>query len=79
MLGRMPTVERELITTGQAAELLNVSHSTVARAARRGELPYVQQLPGSKGAYLFDPDVIEAERERRLERALQTVTALEGP
>lgn len=56
----------ELITTTQAAYVLGVSVSTVARAARRSELPYVQRLPGSKGAYLFDPDVIEEERKRRL-------------
>lgn len=74
----MPTVERELITATEAATRLNVSHSTVARAARRGELPYVQRLPGNKGAYLFDPDVIEVERQRRLERQREIVRALGG-
>lgn len=75
----MPTVERELITGTEAAKRLNISPSTLSRLARRGELPYVQRAgKGPKATYLFDPDVIKAERQRRLERALATVTALEG-
>ncbi|MGH6691097.1 MAG: helix-turn-helix domain-containing protein [Gammaproteobacteria bacterium] len=61
----MPTAERELITTAEAAERLACHISTVARLVRTGKLSYARRLPGERGDYLFDPaEVAELARER---------------
>jgi hypothetical protein len=62
----MANTERELITTAQAAERLALSIWHVAKLARTGQLPYAQKLPGQKGAYLFDPAVIDQLATERL-------------
>lgn len=64
----MPTAERELITTGEAAERLACHISTVARLVRTGKLPYSRRLAGERGDYLFDPADVAAVAAQRLQR-----------
>lgn len=47
-----------LITAAQVAERLGVSVRTVQRRAAAGELPVAMQVPGYRGALLFDPEQI---------------------
>ena len=56
----------DLLTTYQVARLLGVSRMTVYRAVESGEVVPALKVPGSKGTYLFTPDVIEAWRGQRL-------------
>lgn len=55
----------ELLTTAQTADRLGISVPTVNRWAAGGRLPFVQKLEGPRGAYLFDPDVIDALTESK--------------
>ena len=57
------------ITSRQVAETRGVSHSTVMRMVRAGEMMPLEKLPGTTGAYLFDSAEVERafkERKRRL-------------
>lgn len=59
-------MSKSLITTTQAGQLLGKSTRTVSRLAETGQLAYVQRLPGPRGHYLFDPEVVlkfQAEQE----------------
>lgn len=47
-------MEKELVTTAQAAGILGCTVRTVHRMVQRGALHPVQQFPGYRGAYLFD-------------------------
>jgi len=58
MSTKRPGRGRDLITTAEIARDLDVSVRTVLRFAQSGELPYVQKLPGVRGAYLFDPGTV---------------------
>lgn len=51
----------DLLTTAQVAERLQLDISTINYRVRVGTLPIAQKLPGKTGAYLFDPEVIDAE------------------
>lgn len=55
-----------MLTSPQCGALLGKSAKTVIRMAERGDLPFVQKLPGPNGAYLFDPEVVQ-------EKAMQQV------
>lgn len=46
------------ITTAEAAKILGVSVRTVHRKADAGEIPHEMKLPGPRGAYVFDEDVV---------------------
>jgi excisionase family DNA binding protein len=46
------------LTTAHIAYLFGVHPRTVSRWVRSGRLSYVAKLPGKRGAYLFDPEVI---------------------
>lgn len=46
------------ITTAEAAKILGVSVRTVHRKADAGEIPHEMKLPGPRGAYIFDEDVV---------------------
>jgi excisionase family DNA binding protein len=48
------------LTTRQVAERLDKSVATVKRMAADGRLPYAAKVPGTTGAYLFDPSDIDA-------------------
>lgn len=56
----MPKSQQELISTAEAARILNVHVATLNRMAKAGEVPAAMKLPGKTGAYLFDRKVIEA-------------------
>lgn len=53
------SAEADLITADEAALILNCHRSSVARAARDGELRPAVKLPGRTGAYLFSRQVVE--------------------
>ena len=44
----------ELLTTAEVAEIAGVDVGTVNRWAREGRLSVVRQLPGIRGARVFD-------------------------
>ena len=52
---RMPN----LLTTKQVATILETTPRQIARKVARGELTPIQQLPGVRGAFLFDGDAPE--------------------
>lgn len=54
----MPTYD--LLTTAQVAERLDVHVRTVHRLVTSGRLVPAMKLPGSVGAYLFQPADVEA-------------------
>lgn len=57
-----------LLTTRDVAVELGVSVPTVTRLARDGDLHAEAKAPGSRGAYLFDPNAVaafKAERDAR--------------
>lgn len=49
-----------LIGTQDATRLLSMSRRDVVRLVERGELVPVGKLPGTTGAYLFDPNDVAA-------------------
>lgn len=49
----------DLVTTREAARRLGVRPQSVARLVERGTLTPALQLPGVRGAFLFDPAAIE--------------------
>lgn len=53
-----PPSTPDLLSTGEVADLLGMSTRKVQRWARDGKLPFVRQLPGPSGAYLFDRNAI---------------------
>jgi excisionase family DNA binding protein len=57
----------KLLTTKQVAERLGVDVRTVHRMADTGRLPYVTKLEGATGAYVYDPDAIDAIAQQRQE------------
>lgn len=50
----------DLITAAQVAAMKGVLPRQVSRWVAAGRLAYAQKLDGKTGAYLFDPDVVEA-------------------
>lgn len=48
----------DLLTTRDVAAALKVSTREVARRVKTGALEPAVQLPGIRGAYLFDPSVV---------------------
>lgn len=50
----------DLITTADVAARLRCTTRTVARLVYRGELHPAAKAPGSRGAFLFDPETIDA-------------------
>ena len=53
-------MEKELVTTAQAAAIRGCTVRTVHRMVQRGALHPVQQFPGYRGAYLFDRAAVAA-------------------
>ena len=56
----------DLLSTAEAAERLRIHPRSVARLAHSGELPSAAKAPGVRGAYLFDPAVIDAVAAERV-------------
>lgn len=52
----------DLLTTTQAAALLGLERSVIARWAQFGKLQVAMRLPGETGAYLFLRSDVEAMR-----------------
>lgn len=52
-----------LMTSAEAASTLGVSTREVARRAATGALTPAVKLPGLRGAYLFNPDDVDAMRD----------------
>ena len=50
----------ELLTSTEVAEQLGLTKWHVSRMARTGKLASAMQLPGARGAYLFDPETVRA-------------------
>jgi excisionase family DNA binding protein len=50
----------DVLTTHEAAQLLQKTQRTVQRMAQSGDLNPIFKAPGSTGAYLFDRADIEA-------------------
>lgn len=48
-----------LLTAAEVARRLGMSRRHVTRLANDGSLPTVMKLDGVRGAYLFDPDVVD--------------------
>lgn len=48
-----------LVTSNEACERLGISRPTLSRWVTSGRLKPAQKLPGVRGAYLFDPEVID--------------------
>lgn len=67
------TVDRtQLLSTREAARVLGITRSAVARLVLRGRLQPAFTLPGKTGAHLFDRATVEAlaaERARALNEA----------
>lgn len=55
----------KLLTTRQAADALGVTPRQVARMVEDGVIAPAAKGPGSRGAFLFDPDVVELLRKDR--------------
>lgn len=48
-----------LVTSNEVCERLEISRPTLSRWVASGRLVAAQKLPGLRGAYLFDPEVID--------------------
>ena len=48
-----------LLTTNQAAERLFTNRHGLAKYIAEGRIEPAHQLPGSKGAYLYDPEDVD--------------------
>lgn len=57
----------DLFTSTQAGARLGLTKWHVARLARTGKLTPAMQLPGTRGAYLFDPATVAAYAEAEAE------------
>lgn len=53
-----------LITSAQARARLDMPRSTFHRRVSQGCIPVAYQLPGRRGACLFDPEVIDSLKEQ---------------
>lgn len=56
--------DSDFVTTRDVAQALRISTREVARRVERGSLTPVAKLPGIRGAFLFDPSVIEQGSDR---------------
>ena len=56
----MSEAAQNYLTSSQVAERLGKDVATVKRMAADGRLPVAAKVPGRTGAYLFDPEQIDA-------------------
>ena len=56
----MAVTHDDLILATDAGAILGKSARTISRLAESGQIPFVQKLPGPRGAYLFRRAEIEA-------------------
>lgn len=57
-----PTTDLPILTAPEVAELTGYDVSTICRWAKHGNLRPIRKLPGPRGAYLFEPDVLRTIR-----------------
>lgn len=50
----------DLIGSAEVCDRLGIDRSTLVRRVQSGRIKAALQAPGSNGAYLFDPEVIDA-------------------
>lgn len=50
----------ELVGTAEASKIVAVNRRTLLRLIDRGSIRPAMKIPGTRGAYLFDRDEIEA-------------------
>src|SRR5258708_31124799 len=60
------------LTSADVAAILRRTERTVVRLAAAGELPYIFKGNGQRGAYLFDPHVVEMYARHRRDRRVYT-------
>lgn len=53
-------VPSDLIGSAEVCSILGVNRATVVRRVKAGTLPFLAQLDGSNGAWVFDRNDIEA-------------------
>jgi excisionase family DNA binding protein len=68
----------ETLTTREAAERVGVPISTFHNWVSAGRIAPVKQLPGTRGAYLFAPEAVEALRAEHIEQVRQQLAELEA-
>ena len=61
--------ETDLITSAQAAVILNCTPRTIARMAEDGRLEPALKFPGWRGGYLFARAEVERARDELREKA----------
>ena len=49
----------DVVTSAEACEALHVDRSTLTRWVAAGKITPLTKLPGSTGAFLFDPSEVE--------------------
>src|SRR5258707_13204234 len=62
------------LTSADVAAILRRTERTVVRLAAAGELPYIFKGNRLRGAYLFDPHVVEMYARHRRDRRVQQNT-----
>lgn len=53
-----------VLTAAEVADLTGWDVSSICRWARTGAVPSLRKLPGTHGAWLFDPSVVELIRPK---------------
>ena len=71
------TTTARLFTTTQVATLLGKSPRTIHRMADTGRLPYVAKLTGTRGAYVFEPAVVEQALREAMGRQTEMLRKLQ--
>src|SRR5258707_7703491 len=67
------------LTSADVAAILRRTERTVVRLAAAGELPYIFKGNGQRGAYLFDPHVVEMYARHRRDRRFKMEPAPARP
>lgn len=56
----MKTTTPQLIGSAEACRRLGVGRPSLVRMVQTGRLEAAMKLPGASGAYLFDPETVDA-------------------
>jgi hypothetical protein len=60
-----PVPRTDLLTSAEAAEVLDITPRSVIRLAAKGDLPAAYRVPGVGGDYLFNSEVVELIAQQR--------------
>jgi len=69
------TSVQDLISSRDAAEILNCDVRTISRWSQEGKLPVAVQVPGYRGARLFERSVVEELARRNAEAEPERIEA----